>query len=164
MALAKRTIGMLSFPYTRVRQINGQERRSIAYALRGETVELQPEDVERGERLGAFDQPPPVPTTSEELAVVLEQNRSGAQPWIPSPAVPQEADLLPAEDRVPVAEELQDESAALVELAADANADEVIDLAGDDPQAAATLLDAERQRDNPRKTVVERLEKVANPA
>lgn len=159
--LAKRTIGHLSFPYTRVRQVDGQERRSRAYAMRGESVELLPEDVERGERLGAFDQPPPIPTDSEALEAALEAARAGADPWVPSPAVPQEAHLLPEGTEALASGEMpsvdDDDLAAFVE---EANADDVIDRAGDDPDVAARLLEAEQAQEKPRKTVVEALEKV----
>lgn len=92
--MAEKTVYLRAFPYT---DDKGRER----VALRGETVELTAEDVERGERLGAFVLDAGPTPAYEAVAEDLEdEDIEGGEPlnaFAPEPALVPTAPLVEPE-------------------------------------------------------------------
>jgi hypothetical protein len=107
---------------------------------------------------GAFTPPPGADSPTSELSANELANRELGLVGDP------ERDLAPEVEAAPdapilAADPSVDQVKALLD---EANADQVVAAAGDDPALAQRLLDAEQAREKPRKTVVDGLQKVVS--
>lgn len=145
--MAEKTIKHAQFSYqventdTDTRTGKERQRLSKRVALRGATVDIpRDEDIQRGEEQDAFVTEEDVATTEE----VSEEEEEEAEPS-------------------PESDEIYDD---LVRWIRDTKptADKVVAEAGNDPEKARMLMDAEEEASGgqPRKGVMAELEKIAN--
>lgn len=174
---ARREVLAVFVTYKTVRQnLLGEKRIVPATAYRGDTVELGPDDEARLDALGAL-----VPKDSGlsaqqivdgqvERALARAINPLDRPPLTESVQVSVSPPGLGAAPAGGGSSEVETQppsvqsDSELIEFVSNNNVTDVVAAAGDDPALAARLLDAERAAagdGEPRKTVVEGLEKVA---
>ncbi|GAA2516702.1 hypothetical protein [Winogradskya humida] len=117
--MAEKTIFLSAFPYT---DANGRDR----VAMRGETVDIpEPDDIERGERLGAFTFEPeelsvvpaaemPEPTVEEPSMAEKPSGRDSRERWAAYAATKgaTEAELAPVDEDGLTREQLREKYGA----------------------------------------------------